>query len=307
LAAFLLKQLPLEAIMTRLQFSVVGLLSIFAVLQVPAFAQERSRPYFVTYDHYLEEVDSLEISAVSVLGRDDDINRFFGNFAEFEYGARRWWTTALYVDWQHTHHQGSVFTGFRFENRFRLFQEERRINPVIYIEYEHLNEADKTLKEIIGFDGKADLNVPNSEAREEHEHELEAKLILSSEIGQWNISENFIGEKNLNEGRWEFGYAVGVSRPLGAASGKRCTFCAERVTAGVEVYGGLGEWGDFTTRGTSQYVAPVITWRLPSETVLRFSPGWGLTNDSVRTIFRFGVSQEVDNVASWIGKAFRGL
>jgi hypothetical protein len=294
--------------MTRLQFSIVGLLSIVALLQVPTFAQETfSRPYFVTYDHYLEEVDALEIEASSVLGRDDDINRFWGNWVEFEYGARRWWTTALYLDWQHTRHQGSVFTGFRFENRFRLFQEEHRINPVIYIEYEHLNEADKTLKEIVGFNGKEALSVPNSEAREDHVHELETKLILSSQIGQWDVSENFLGEKNLNGGRWEFGYAAGLSRPLKAATGRRCAFCAERFVAGAEVYGGLGEWGDFTVRGTSHYLAPVLAWHLPSQTTLKFSPGWGLTNDSVRTIFRFSVSQEVDNFASWIGKAFRRL
>src|SRR5262249_43502004 len=125
--------------MTRLRFSIAALIALFALVQLPTFAQETlSRPYFITYDHHMEEVDALEIEASSVLGRDDDINRFWGNWVEFEYGARRWWTTALYLDWQHTRHEGSVFTGFRIENRFRLFQEERWINPVIYVEYEHL-------------------------------------------------------------------------------------------------------------------------------------------------------------------------
>ena len=90
----------------------------------------------------------------------------------------------------------------------------------MYVEYEHLNGADKTLKEIVGFDGKADLEEPNSETREEREHEIETKLILSSDFGEWNLRENFIGVKNLHEGRWEFGYAAGLSRPLAAASGR---------------------------------------------------------------------------------------
>ena len=50
---------------------------------------------------------------------------------------------SLYLDWQHTKHEGSLFTGFRFENRFRPFLEEHRINPVFYVEYEHVNGADK--------------------------------------------------------------------------------------------------------------------------------------------------------------------
>src|SRR5215510_14957371 len=252
--------------------------------------QEHERPYFVTYDHYMEERDALEIANAAVLGRDKTINTFWGNWTEFEYGATTWWTTAFYLDAQHTRHEGSVFTGVRFENRFRLSTHEHAINPVLYVEYEHLNGADKTLKEIVGFDSKEDLAVPNSVAREEKEREIETKLILSSEIGQWNLSENFIGSKNVHGEKWEFGYAVGLSRSLAAGTGRRCTFCAEKFAAGVEVYGGLGVWDDITFRNTSQYIAPVFLWSLPSETVFSFSPGWGLTNESVRTLFRFGIS-----------------
>jgi len=253
----------------------------------------------------MEEPDDLEIGMSPVLGWANDLNTFLGTLNEFEYGVRRWWTTEFYLDWQHTQHEGSVFTGFRFENRFRPFLEPHRINPVLYVEYEHINGADKTLKEIVGFDGKEDLKVPNSVGRREHENEIETKLILSSDIGDWNISENFIGEKNLNRGRWEFGYAVGVSRPLAASTGKRCAFCRERFGAGLELYGGLGTWGDFTLRGTSQYIAPLLVWTLPSATTIRVSPGWGLTDQSVKTLLRFGVSQEIDDIGRQIGKLFR--
>ncbi len=43
------------------------------------------------------------------------------------------------------------------------------------------------------------------------------KLILSSNFRDWNISENFIAEKNFAHEPWEFGYAVGASRPLKTA------------------------------------------------------------------------------------------
>jgi len=176
---------------------------------------------------------------------------------------------------------------------------------VLYVEYEHVNSADKILKEIVGFDSKDDLAVANSQARLQPEHELETKLILVSDIGAWNVSENFIGVKNLHEGRWEFGYAVGVSRPLAASNGQRCTFCAELFSAGVEVYGGLGEWGDVALSGTSQYIAPVILWALPTETSIRISPGWGLTDESVGFLLRIGVSQEIDNIGHHVKRLFR--
>jgi len=156
-----------------------------------------------------------------------------------------------------------LFTGVRFETRYRPFRETRKINPVLYLEYEHLNGADKTLKEIVGFDNKEDLAEPNNETRHEHEREIEPKLILSSDFGGWNLAENFIGAKDLNGGAWDFGYAAGVSRSLTTS---------RRVASGVEVYGGLGTWHKFTFRGTSQYIAPVLIWTLPSETTLHFSP-----------------------------------
>ncbi len=291
--------------MVRVKHALIGLFAAIGLSPAIVFAQERKpNPYFVVYDHYMEELDALEIGMSPVLGRAPEINTFLGVLNEFEYGARSWWTTEFYLDWQHTRHEGSVFTGFRFENRFRPFLEQHRINPVLYVEYEHLNAADKTLKEIVGFDSKEDLNVPNSEARHEHEREIETKLILSSEIGNWNLSENFIGAKNLNGGQWEFGYAVGVSRPLAASTGKRCAFCRERFGAGVELYGGLGTWSKFTLRGTSQYIAPLFFWVLPGETTIRFSPGWGLTDQSVKTLLRFGVSHEIDDIARQIGKLF---
>jgi hypothetical protein len=252
----------------------------------------------------MEELDSLEVSANVVYGDDHGINPFFGNWMEFEYGARHWWTTEVYLDWQHTKHEGSVFTGFRFENRFRPFLEEHFINPVLYVEYENISDADKTLKEVVGFDGREDFSEPNSVLREETNHELDTKLILSSQIKGWNVAENLIAEKNLNHGPWEFGYALGVSRPLKVGSRKGvCTFCPERFIAGVEMYGGLGEWNDLTLQGTSHYVAPVLNWTI-GETNIRISPGWGITDNSIRSLFRFSISQEFDSFGRTIGKLF---
>jgi hypothetical protein len=206
---------------------------------------------------------------------------------------------------QHTKHEGGLFTGFRIENRFRLFLEEHKINPVLYFEYENVNEADKILKEVVGFDNREDLAIPNSVARHEKGHELEGRLILSSQIKEWNLTGNFITEKNLRGGEpWEFGYALGFSGPVKSLAGKRCVFCKGRLTAGLELYGGAGTWDKFTVRGTSQYIAPLLQWSLASGTTIHVSPGWGLTDQSVRMLFRVGVSQEVDDIGHKIGKLF---
>jgi hypothetical protein len=291
--------------MYKIKHIIIGLFSVLILRSVCAFAQDEVHsPYFVAYDHYMEEVGSLDVEADAVLGQAHDINTFVGVAPQFEYGIRRWWTTELYLDAQHTKHEGGLFTGFRIENRFRLFLEEHKINPVLYVEYENVNDADKILKEIVGFDSREDLAVPNSIARHVKNHEMEGRLILSGEIKDWNLTGNFITEKNLKGEPWEFGYALGFSGPVTSLAGKRCTFCKGGLTAGLELYGGAGTWDKFTLRGTSQYIAPILQWTLRSSTSIRVSPGWGLTDQSVRVLFRVGVSQEVDDIGRQIGKLF---
>src|SRR2546427_5941062 len=145
--------------------------SLVVFYQAPAHAQEN--PYFVAYDHYLEEPGNLGIEYFSTFGTRRGGNSFHSFWTEFEYGATAWWTTEVYLDGQTTFNDSTLFTGFRWENRFRLLQHEHFINPVLYLEYEHISGADKILKEIEGHDGEADTVGPNALARKEHKNELE--------------------------------------------------------------------------------------------------------------------------------------
>ena len=225
---------------------------------------------------------------------------------EFEYGATAWWTTELYLDWQATFGQSAIYTGMRWENRFRPLMREHWINPVLYVEFENTSGADKTLKEVVGFDNQSSDAVPNSIANHEHDHELETKLILSSDYKGWNISENFIGEKNLGHKPWEFGYAVGLSRPLAlAASPEACNFCRENFVAGIEFYGGLGTSKHLTTSTTSHYAAPILQWQLPRGVSFSVSPGFGLNDDSHRFLLRWGVTYEFDGFGYRVRKLFQ--
>ena len=226
---------------------------------------------------------------------------------EFEYGVTAWWTTELYLDGQTTLGDSTVFTGVRWENRFRPLKYEHFINPVIYVEYEHKSAADKILKEVEGHDVESGFAESNAALRKEHIDEIETKLILSSTYKGWNFSENALAAKNLSNSPWEFGYALGFSRPLALqASAKRCAVCPQNFIAGVEMYGGLGDRYSFGLHDTSHYLAPVLAWNLPSDWTLRISPGFGLNDNSYRFLFRFGISREISGFGSMVGKFLKG-
>ena len=271
-------------------FLVTTLLGV--ALATPAAAQDS--PYFVTYDHHMEEPGDLEVSLTPVFGAPREGNASLATQIELEYGTRAWWTTALYFDGQSTFGDGAAFTGYRLENRVRLLMDEYTINPVLYVEFADVNGADKTLREVVGFDSWHDLAIPNGEARRETKREVEMKLILSGNRHGWNFASNAIAEKNLSESLWEFGYAIGASRPLAlAASPNECRICRENFSAGIELYGGLGETGQVTVANTSHYVAPTASWSLPQGITLRISPAFGLTRMSNRAFVRFAISYEL--------------
>lgn len=263
-------------------------------------------PYFVTYSHQMEEPGNLEIANKSVAAKPSDANRFLGTVLELEYGVKTWWTTEFYVDGQSTAHDGSLLTGFRFENRFRLFPREHWINPVLYVEYERLNGADRGLLEVVGHDGQDDLAGTNAETRLERKRELEAKLILGSNFKGWNVSENFIAEKNLAHAPFEFGYAIGASRPLAmVARADRCTICLENIRVGAEIYGGLGTHESFGFHETSHYLAPTMSLQIANGATFKVSPGFGLTGTSAPFLLRFGVSYEVAQFGRTAARLFR--
>jgi len=268
-------------------------LFVAASLTLPS-AWAGEGPFFITYTHQLEEPGNLEMAVKNVTGKPGDGNRFWGAATELEYGVKAWWTSELYLDGQTTADENTVFTGYRWENRFRVLPREHWINPVLYVEFENINGADKSLLEVVGHDGKSDLSALTADARQEKTREIEAKLILSSYFKGWTLAENFITEKNIRHEPYEFGYAVGLSRPLAlAARPERCNLCPENFQLGVEVYGGLGTHANLGFEDTSHYLAPTIAWTLANGTEFQVSPTFGLTNTSAGFLLRFGVSYEI--------------
>src|SRR5271157_4951659 len=287
--------------------SVVFVLSWLVVLAFSSVSRSQENPYIVAYDHNLEEPGSLEVEYFSTFGTQRGGPDSHAYWAELEYGATAWWTTELYLAGQTTFGDSTVFTGYRWENRIRPLKNEHLINPVLYAEFEDINGADKIMKEVEGHDGEVDYAVPNALARRERKHEMEFKLILSSNYKGWNFTQNTIAAKNLSNEPWEFGYAMGASRPLamkGAAH--RCNFCRQHFVAGVELYGGLGDRYNLGLHNTSHYLGAGLAWNLPSGWTLRIEPTFGLNDNSHQFLLRWGVSREFSGFGSMVSGLFRG-
>jgi len=261
--------------------------------------------FFVTYTHHMEEPGNLEVETSSATGIPRDGQQlYFAPYVEFEYGVTARWTSEVYLEGQSTAGDNAVFTGWRWENRYKPMDREHWINPVLYLEYEDLNEASRIQKEVEG--GGPDLTSRNALLTSQRDRELESKLILSRDYRDWNISENFIVAKNFSKSEGlEFGYSFGASRPVGRiASGTNCRFCRENFIIGAEMYGGLGSTLGFGVTGTTHYIAPVMSWMLSDSSNLRLSTGFGLTHESNPVLIRVGYSYELQGFGSKISKFF---
>ena len=289
---------------TRWLFA-AGALALILLAAPRTVRAQQDPPYFVTYSSVLEEPGNLEIENQEIAAAPKNANAFFAPTVEFEYGVTAWWTTEAYLQGQSTQHDSTVFTGFRFENRFRPLPRDYWINPVLYVEYEDVNGADKSFLEITGNDSISNLAVPNSRLRKEVERSVEGKLILSSNAKGWDFSENIIGEKDVNENSpWEFGYAVAASRPLSLTAGSGpCIFCRQNLAAGAELFGGLGTRYHFGLQQTQHYAGPTIALNMPSDLSLKFSPEFGLDDNAAGVLWRFGASYEIQQFRDWFRRA----
>ena len=106
----------------RLALVAVAFALLSPVFSRPLAAQEN--PYFVTYDHNLEEPGNLEVEYFSTFGTQRTGNDVHSYWTELEYGATAWWTTEFYLDAQTTFHDSTAYSGFKWENRFRPLKHE---------------------------------------------------------------------------------------------------------------------------------------------------------------------------------------
>ena len=142
----------------------VGGLAVFAALTFLSWRfppRPRRVPYIVTYDHYWRSPAASKWS----------ISRPSPHSAGAMISTPTGWSSS--TEPQPGGRRSSISTGrplsataryspvSGWENRFRLLKNEHMINPVLYVEYEQISEADKIMKEVEGHDVEADHVTPN--------------------------------------------------------------------------------------------------------------------------------------------------
>lgn len=283
--------------------AVVGLA---AAALLPSLAWAGSGANFVLYDHHTEEKGETEINLFSDFSRVGGGEKdYSAQLLEIEHGITDTWTTALYLEGVKIDAEDYAFGGFRFENRVRLFKYDTFLNPVLYAEYEHKTPDSRYIRAVTG---------RTDEEEEEgggNEHELETKLILGHDISdRLNVAFNWINEVKFDNGKWEFGYAAGLSYIVyesaggeqeeeKAERGKSASnsWALEKLALGIEFYGGLGdsERGlTFDPDKTQQYAGINLEAEFANRLHFGIGGAFGLTDDSEDALLRLVAGYEFE-------------
>lgn len=269
---------------------------------------------FVLYNHHLAKKSETEINVyndVSNIGSGEE--DYAAQLLEIEHGVTDYWTTSLYLEGVHIDGEEYEFGGWRFENRLRLFEEATILNPVLYAEYEDLRSAHRYLLTVTGRtdaigeveEGETDAR---EEAEEETEHALETRLILGHDFSdRLNVAFNWINEANLSSGKWEFGYAAGLNYVFYETDKREKTntqnlvpadgWDLERLTLGVELYGGLGDsllGLTIDPSKTQQYLGVNLQGEWENHLHVGIGGAFGLTDDSENAILRLTAGYEFE-------------
>tara|TARA_R110001592_G_scaffold66617_2_gene204607 strand:- start:52401 stop:53222 length:822 start_codon:yes stop_codon:yes gene_type:complete len=261
-------------------FHSVKLLSLGSLLVSASIANAGNGANFILYNHHTAERGEKEIMLMNDFGQEADGSRYTAQMIEIEYGITDRWTTELMFEGQKSSGGSYEFTGFRLENRFRLFDYGTFLNPVFYTEYEDLGEDTKYLMEVAGREDAEE----HAKARP-RERVMETRIIIGEDITeQLDISMNWINESDLDTGVTAFGYAAGLNYAHEPG-----------VTLGLEFFGGLGDSdkGIATrTKITQHYLGPNIMYKASDKVMVKIGGAIGLTDVS-QDLFRFAIAYDL--------------
>ena len=263
---------------------------------------------FVLYDHHTDSKGETEINVFSDFSSAASGEpSYAAQLLEIEHSITDQWTTALYLEGDAIEGEGYDFAGWRLENRYRLFEYGAFLNPVLYVEYENLKPDHKYLLEVTG-------RTDTPEGPETTKHEIESKLILGQDLSKrLDVAFNWINEANLDTGRWEFGYALGLNYALYGEANQEAEEHGENERAersdtssnwtlkemkiGAEFYGGLGD----STRGlsldpdvTQQYAELNLRTEFSNGMQIMVGAAAGLTPESERGLLRLMLGYEFE-------------
>ena len=153
-------------------------------------------------------------------------------------------------------------------------------------------------------------DVSKGGGKEETEHELETKLMLGQDISnRLNVAFNWINELKFDNGVWSFGYAAGLNYMVfksacededekrGSEGTRSDAWDLEKVTLGLEFYGGLGD----SVRGltvdadkTQQYAGINLRADFENHVHVGLGGAFGLTQESEDAILRLTAGYELE-------------
>lgn len=258
-------------------------------------AQAGSGANFVTYNHHTAHKGEVEVKLLTDVA-DGDGSSYLAQLVELEYGVTDRWTTALYFEGAKDDGEDYEYGGFRFENRLRLFEYGTvPFNPVLYVEYEQLEPEHKYIRGVTGRAGDEE----EEEEEEGTEYELETKLLLGEDItDRLDVAFNWINEVNLDNGHWEFGYAMGLNYVLFENEGAGGHgFALKEAKLGLELFGGLGDAQDGLTLDadeTKQYAGINLKGEFANGLAAGVGGAFGLTDHADDAILRMMVGYEFE-------------
>lgn len=278
--------------------------------------------YFVTYNHHVDKGETElmvmnDFTEPAERSSDEKLGGYVSHMVELEHGITEQLATELMLEgFIDTTYSYGKFTGFRWENRYRLNEDENWfLNPTLYMEYEDLDPKTRFKMEVSGReDGKGE-----PAEKDQRERIMETRLVLSRDVGPLNVAFNWINETDMRRGGFtDFGYALGLRYslrghhhgaaddddehvaehdishhahhgPHGLPEGKPTLASRWRPAAiGLELFGGLGNsrafGGSFDVQ--PHYLSPILMFHPSEHLMVHLGAAFGLTgvsDDLVRT------------------------
>ena len=216
-------------------------------------ARAFARDYLVNQPYTTAEQGEFAValwSDMNFVEADNDETYTFKQQVEFEYGLTDHLQLAYYEVYTWDRRKDWERDQFKLEAKYRLAEARQwPVDITLYTEYKNP-------------DGPRDRR---SDA-------IENKLILSKNLGAWNVVANLVAEKDINtHSDWEFEYTAGVSYAL-----------SPRTRLGLEVKETLGDADVLGVHREDHkaYLIPGLYTDLTSHVRWLIGPSFGLTRAS---------------------------
>ena len=231
----------------------VGVVGVWLGCASVPIAEAHLRDYLVNQYYYTTKRGEFEVEFhhdMYFAEADNDDSYNSKHQVEFEYGVTDHVQLAYYEVYTWDRAKDWERDEFKIEAKLRLAEAGQwPLDLALYTEYKNP-------------DGHRDIR----------SDELENKVILSKDVGPWNLVGNFVFEKKINtHSDWEFEYTAGMSCALTA-----------RTRLGLELKETLGDSDEFGwhRKDHQLFLVPGLYTNLTPHVRVLVGPAFGLTRAS---------------------------